>query len=84
MYVVYWKPGLVCEDWFTVPGLLSEPLVTVKSVADPRTNNTVESTGIFDDLDVFLTSMVSSLEPVALVCPAVDRTVSGFDKVERL
>ena len=34
MYVVYWKPGLVCEDWFTVPGLLSEPLLAEQNLVN--------------------------------------------------
>ena len=53
-------------------------MVVVKSVTDLLTNNTVESTDVFDDLDVFRANMVSSLEPVVLVCPAVGRTVPGI------
>ena len=53
-------------------------MVVVKSVTDPLTNNTVESTDVFDDLDVFRANMVSSLEPMVLVCPAVGRTVLGI------
>ena len=55
-------------------------MVVVKSVTDPLTNNTVESTDVFDDLDGFQANMVSSLEPVVLVCPAMGRTVPGIQR----